>query len=113
MSNIARVIDKPPATVFSYLQYHGGIRPWQRFRRAEALSLEEREEISRGISHGCSARFIAKTLCRSASTISREINKNGGRGRYRATIADKSAWRRGQRPKPFLLNLNVMLKDPR
>ena len=111
MSNIARVIDKPPATVFSYLQYHGGIRPRQRFRRAEALSLEEREEISRGISHGCSARFIAKTLCRSPSTISREINENGGRGRYRATIADKSAWRRGQRPKPFLLNLNVMLKD--
>ena len=80
MANIARVIDKPPATVFSYLQYHGGIRPRQRFRRAEALSLEEREEISRGISHGCSARFIAKTLCRSPSTISREINKNGGRG---------------------------------
>ncbi|WP_288959589.1 hypothetical protein [uncultured Sulfitobacter sp.] len=49
MANIARVIDKPPATVFSYLQYHGGIRPRRRFRRAEALSLEEREEISRGI----------------------------------------------------------------
>ena len=48
MANIARVIDKPPATVFSYLQYHGGIRPRQRFRRTDALSLEEREEISRG-----------------------------------------------------------------
>ncbi|QLL41033.1 hypothetical protein UM399_04290 [Sulfitobacter pontiacus] len=48
MANIARVIDKPPATVFSYLQYHGGIRPRQRFRRTDALSLEEREEISPG-----------------------------------------------------------------
>lgn len=67
--------------------------------------------MSRGISHGCSARFMAKTLCRSPSTTSREISKNGGRVRYRAAIADKSASRRGQRPKPFLLNLNVMLKD--
>ena len=65
MASIARIIDKPPATVFSYLQYHGGIRPRHRFRRAEALSLEEREDISRGISHGYSIRFIAYALCRS------------------------------------------------
>ena len=75
MASIARIIDKPPATVFSYLQYHGGIRPRHRFRRAEALSLEEREEISRGISHGYSIQFIANALCHSPSTISREINK--------------------------------------
>jgi IS30 family transposase len=62
MASIARVIDKPPATVFSYLQYHGGIRPRHRVRRAQALSLEEREEISRGISHGHSIRFIANIL---------------------------------------------------
>ena len=75
MANIARVIDKPPATVFSYLQYHSGIRPRHRVRRAQALSLEEREEISRGISHGHSIRFIADILCRSPSRISREVNK--------------------------------------
>ncbi len=111
MANIARVIDKPPATVFSYLQYHGGIRLRHRFRRAQALSLEEREEISRGISHGHSIRFIANILCRSPSTVSREVNKNGERQRYRAIIADKSAWRRGQRPKPFRLGQNPRLKD--
>jgi len=111
MANIASVIDKPPATVFSYLQYHGGIRPRRRFRRAEALSLEKREEISRGISHGHSIRFIADVLRRSPSTISREVNKNGGRKRYRAIIADKFAWRRGWRPKPFLLSQNTALKD--
>lgn len=111
MASIARVIDKPPATVFSYLQYHGGIRPRQRVRAVRALSLEEREEISRGISHGHSIRFIANILCRSPSTISREVNKNGGRQQYRAIIADKSAWRRGQRPKPFLLSNNPILKD--
>ena len=63
MASIGRIIDKPPATVFSYLQYHGGIRPRHRFRRAEALSLEEREDILRGISHGYSIRFIAYALC--------------------------------------------------
>jgi IS30 family transposase len=111
MANIARVIDKPPATVFSYLQYHGGIRPRHRFRCAQALSLEEREEISRGISHGHSLRFIANVLGRSPSTVSREVHKNGGRKRYRALIADTSAWRRGRRPKPFLLSQNAALKD--
>ncbi len=88
MAIIARVIDKPPATVFAYLQYHGGIRPRHRARHARALSLEEREEISRGISHGHSIRFIADILSRRPSTVSREINKNGGRTRYRAIIAD-------------------------
>ena len=111
MASIARVIDKPPATVFSYLQYHGGIRPRHRVRRAQALSLEEREEISRGISHGHSIRFIANILCRSPSTVSREVNKNGGRQRYCAITADKFAWRHGQRPKPFLLSQNPRLKD--
>ena len=111
MSNIARVIEKPPATVFSYLQYHGGIRPRRRQRRAQALDIGEREEISRGIAHGHSIRFIAGVLCRSPSTVSREINKNGGKRRYRAIVADKSAWQRGKRPKPFLLSQNRMLKD--
>ena len=58
MANIARVIDKPPATVFSYLQYHGGIRPRHRFRRTDALSLEEREEISHGENPANSGRFL-------------------------------------------------------
>ena len=111
MATIARVIEKPPATVFSYLQYHGGIRPRRRQRRREALGLAEREEISRGIAHGHSVRFIADVLARSPSTICREINKNGGRERYRADVADKSAWQRGRRPKPFLLRQNQMLKD--
>jgi len=75
MATIARVIEKPPATVFSYLQYHGGIRPRRRRRRREAPGLAEREEISLGIAHGHGARFIADILARSPSTICREINK--------------------------------------
>jgi len=74
MIQIARTINKPPATVFSYLRYHGGIRPRQRMRSCRSLSLEEREEISRGLMAGHSMRAISGSLGRSASTVCREIN---------------------------------------
>ena len=49
MSEIARAIEKPPATVYSYLLYHGGMTPRSQVRRPGSLSLEEREAISRGL----------------------------------------------------------------
>jgi IS30 family transposase len=52
------------------------------------LSLAEREEISRGVVAGHSLRSIAASLRRAPSTISREINRNGGRQPYRANMAD-------------------------
>jgi len=76
MIQIARTINKPPATVFSSLRYHGGIQPHQRIRRLSSLSIEEREEISRGLAANRSIRSIANLLERSPSTISREINRN-------------------------------------
>jgi transposase, IS30 family len=63
------------------------------------LSLEEREEISRGMSAGHSIRAIAETLGRSPSTVCREVNANGGRDKYRALVADQAACRRALRPK--------------
>jgi IS30 family transposase len=110
MSLIARVLEKPPATVFSYLHYHGGIEPRTCCRRSTALSIEEREEISRGLANNHSIRSIALHLGRSASTISREISRNGGLSRYRAMDADRSAWKRAARPKPCRLALNTELK---
>jgi IS30 family transposase len=110
MSLIARALEKPPATVFSYLLYHGGIQPRVPCRRSIALSIEEREEISRGLANNRSIRSIALRLGRSASTISREISRNGGLSKYRAMEADKSAWKRATRPKPCRLALNTELK---
>ncbi len=78
MAIISRAIEKPPATVYSYLQYHGGIQPRQLRRCLKSLSLEEREEISRGLARGRSLRSITGFLHRSPSTVSREVNKNGG-----------------------------------
>jgi IS30 family transposase len=64
-----------------------------------ALSLSDREEISRGIVAEQSLRQIATSLNRAPSTISREIQRNGGYHCYRATQADQSAWDRAHRPK--------------
>jgi len=103
MSVIARSVCKPPATVFSYLRYHGGIRPRPNTLRSSALRLEEREEISRGVAAGLSLRAIAKQLSRSPSTISRELSRNGGVNQYRATEAQSNAKKRARRRKVCLL----------
>lgn len=110
MSQIAQSIEKPPATVFSYLQYHGGIQPRHRERSANQLTLEEREEISRGLAANFSIRAIARALSRSPSSISREISRNGGAIKYRASIADQLAWKRGKRPKQCALGSNSKLR---
>jgi transposase-like protein len=111
MSFIAADIDKPPATVFSYLLYHGGMEPRTRVRRADSLSFDEREMISRSLARGDSMRAIAKTLDRAPSSISREIARNGGVSRYRAALAEKAFLKRAKRPKPMLLVENTTLRD--
>lgn len=75
------------------------------------LSLAEREEISRGLASGDSVRAIAAWLGRSASTVSREVERNGGRGSYRALKADERAWERARRPKRCLLAKNDRLRE--
>ena len=87
----------------------GGIRPAPKKRSRLALTLAEREEISRGIAAGHSMRAIAAQLGRAPSTISREINRNGGRRRYRANQADEAAWERAHRPKTCKLAQNPAL----
>jgi len=99
LKSIGRVLGKPSSCIFSHLRPTGGIRPRVRRRSRLALTLAEREEISRGIVAECSVRSIANALGRSPSTVSREISRNGGYRRYRATRADKRAWAEGLRPK--------------
>ena len=75
-----------------------------------ALSLAEREEISRGIAAGHSARRIAACLGRSPSTVSREVARHGGRRGYRAAAADHGAWQRAKRPKLCVLSRHRRLR---
>src|SRR2546421_10659589 len=91
-AEIGRRLGLPKRTVSKYLQRMGGIRPRPCRRSERCLSLAEREEISRGIARGESARAIGRTLGRSHTTVSREINRCGGRGRYRAHTAQRAAW---------------------
>ena len=107
--SIARSFDRSSSSVHGYLSRTGGIRPPARKRSNRCLSLGEREEISRGLVAGLSIREIASDLGRAPSTVSREINRNGGPERYRATSADQNAWDRAQRPKPCKLVLNLSL----
>jgi IS30 family transposase len=103
MSSIGRRFDRQSSSVFSVISPTGGIRPADRRRGKQALSLREREEISRGLSIKRSLRAIARQLARSPSTISREIRRNGGSTAYRAAASDQAAWDRALRPKPCKL----------
>ena len=96
---IGRVFGKPSSSIYFQLAPHGGIRPPPRRRSRLALTLSEREEISRGIVAQCSIRSMARLLGRSPSTVSREVRRNGGYDQYRATLADERAWARARRPK--------------
>ncbi len=100
---IARTIGAGPDSVRRFLARTGGVRPAVRRRSPRHLSGVDREEISRGIAAGLSARAIAARLGRSASTVSREIARNGGRTAYRAGAADQAAWERARRPRPSRL----------
>src|SRR5688500_15525131 len=102
---IGRRLGLPRGTVSNHLARTGGIRPSARRRPERCLSFEEREEISRGIARGHSARVIARALGRSHTTIAREINRCGGRRHYRAHAAEREAWRRSRRPRPTRLEL--------
>jgi IS30 family transposase len=96
---IGRSMGRSPDAVYSMIRKAGGVRPAPRVRSPLQLSLAEREEISRGLAAGISCRSIATSLGRAPSTISREINRNGGPAGYRAVAADGAASKASTRPK--------------
>ena len=109
LESIAQLFDRHHSSVQRILAETGGIRPPERRRSRLALTLAEREEISRGLAGCASLRHIAAKLGRSPSTISREVNRNGGRQGYRASHADQAAWDRARRPKTCKLAENRAL----
>ena len=109
LNNIARLFDRNHSSISRILSLSGGIRPPKRTRSSQALSLSEREEISRGIASHESLRSIAYRLVRAPSTISREVKRNDGDQQYRATQADQATWGRALRPKRCKLSGNSAL----
>ena len=109
LHEIARLFDRGHSSVQGVLSETGGIRPRPLSRSRLSLTLAEREEISRGMVAGQSLRSIAASLGRAPSTVSREINRNGGRRHYRASKADQAAWDRARRPQTCKLVENRAL----
>lgn len=109
LQQIAQLFDRNHSSIQRILAESGGIRPAQRRRSRLALTLAEREEISRAVVAGQSIRSIAASLGRAPSTISREIKRNGDQECYRASQADQAAWDRARRPKTCKLVENRIL----
>ena len=109
LQQIAQLFDRNHSSIQRILAETGGIRPAQRSRSRMALTLAEREEISRAVVAGHSMRSMATSLGRAPSTISREIARNGGQGGYRASQAEQAAWDRAHRPKTCKLAENRTL----
>jgi IS30 family transposase len=109
LQQIAQLFDRNHSSVEGIFMRTGGIRPRQRRRSRLSLTLAEREEISRAVAVGHSIRLIASLLGRAPSTISREIQRNGGQHGYRASQADQAAWDKAQRPKTCKLVQNRSL----
>jgi IS30 family transposase len=110
LNAIGRALGKDKQVIHFLLARHGGIAPPVRRRSRRALTLAEREDISRGIASGCSMRVIAQRLSRASSTISREVARHGGRAQYRANEADSQAWESASRPKVCRLALHEKLR---
>jgi IS30 family transposase len=109
LQQIAQLFDRKHSSIQRILAETGGITPAPRQRSILALTLAEREEISRALASGHSIRSIATRLERAPSTISREVQRNGGQRRYRANQADQAAWNRARRPKTCKLARNPTL----
>lgn len=109
LNQIGRLFDRSHTSIERILGETGGIRPRPRRRSRLALSLAEREEISRAVAQGRSLRWIAADLGRAPSTVCREIKRNGGTACYRASKADQGAWDRSRRPKSCKLAQNRIL----
>ncbi len=109
LQQIAQLFDRNHSSIEGILAQSGGISPALRHRSSVALTLAEREEISRALASSHSIRSIAVLLGRAPSTISREIQRNGGQSCYRANHADQAAWDRACRPKTCKLAKNRTL----
>jgi len=111
LHEIGRAHGKPHSSIRCLLLPRGGIPPAARRRSRLALTLAEREDISRGIASGSSIRKIARHVDRAASTVSREVTRHGGRPAYRAHEANDQAWDSALRPKGSLFSVNRKLRN--
>jgi hypothetical protein len=78
VGRIGRAPGFDHGSIRTLLIQKGGIAPPPRKRARSALTLTEREDVSRGIASGATFRTIAARLGRAPSTVSREVARHGG-----------------------------------
>ena len=111
IKEIGESLGRRGCSVFWVLRRDGGFEPRTRRRAFRVLQVDEREQISRGLAAGLPLREIARRLGRAASTVSREIARNGGGHAYRAAQADARAWQRARRPQRCVLARRPRLRN--
>src|ERR1700693_431794 len=111
LHEIGRAFGKEHSSIRCLVSRHGGIAPAVRRRALLALTLREREEISRGLASGSSVREISKFLEGGVSAVGRGGGRHGGRPGYRASQADGEAWQSALRPKRCLLSIHLKLRN--
>ncbi len=79
--------------------------------KRELLTLEDREDISRGLAKGLENKDIAASVGRDESVVSREIARHGGRAAYRAWKAEAAARESRSRPKERKIDADPQLRD--
>jgi IS30 family transposase len=102
--DVAREIQRSAGFVRRVIRHAGGVARRQDWDPSPArLSAAEREEIRRGLDAGRSFAAIARGIGRVTSTVSREVNRNGGRDRYAGWRAHREAAEQARRAKPAKL----------
>ena len=109
---IAGEVGVSLSTIHRLLRPTGYVVRPEQWQVSEArLSLEQRIEIGLGLQRGESYRLVGERIGRASSTICREVNRNGGRGRYRALRAHRRAHACARRPKPTKLAASPVLRQ--
>jgi len=109
-AQMGQALGRDGGSIHYFLRLTGGVRPRVRRRARRTLSRHEREEISRGLAAGQRLARIARRLHRPRCTITREVQRHGGRIHYRAAEADQRAWANARRPKRCRLAMHRRLR---
>jgi IS30 family transposase len=109
---IATKLEISPQMVFKLLGPMGWVVRAESWQLSDSrLSLDQRIEILIGLERQETFRTIAHRVGRAPSTVCREVNSNGGRGRYRPMLAHRRAHALARRPKPTKLSCNRALRE--
>ena len=111
LKSIGRVFGKPSSCIFAHIRPSGGIMPPVRRRSRLALTLAEREEISRGLAAGRSVRSMAMRWAAHPRRSAGRSAAMAGPGATALRLLTSRAWKQALRPKPCKLAVHDHLRQ--